>query len=68
MESMVILVAEWLSQREMIMLRSVSVLMSVNLKEWQYKDFVDEDDNQVWDYMAEEWAEYMYGEGNSPAL
>ena len=23
-----------------------------------------EDDNQVWDCMTEEWAEYMYGEGN----
>ena len=68
MESTVTLVAAWLSQKEMIKLQGISVLISVNLKEWQHKDFVDEDDNQVWDCMTEEWAESMYGEGNSPAL
>ena len=44
MESIVTLVAEWLSQGEMIKLQGISVLMSVNFKEWQYVDFVDEDD------------------------
>ena len=24
--------------------------------------------DQIWNEMHEEWAEYMYGEGNSPAL
>ena len=37
MESIVTLVAEWLSQGEMVKLQGVSVLISVNLKEWQYK-------------------------------
>ena len=58
--------AEWFSHGEMIKLQGVSVLMSVN--EWQYKDIVDENDNQVWDCMTEEWTECMYGEGNGPAL
>ena len=45
MESIVTLVAEWLSQGEMIKLQGISVLMSVNFTEWQYVDFVDEDDH-----------------------
>ena len=55
MESIVTLVSEWFSHGEMIKLQGVSVLMSVNLKEWQCKDVVDENDNQVWDCMTEEW-------------
>ena len=49
-------------------MQGISVLISVNLRKWQYKDFVDEDDNQVWDCMTEEWAEYMYGEGKQPSI
>ena len=44
MESIITLVAEWLSQGEMIKLQGISVLMLVNFTEWQYVDFVDEDD------------------------
>ena len=68
MESSATFAAEWFSHAEMIKLQCVSVLMSANLKEWQYKNIMDEDDNQVWDCSTDEWAEYMYGEGNSPAL
>ena len=68
MESIVTLVAEWLSQGEMIKLQGISVLVSVNFKEWQYVAFVDEDDNQVWECTTDEWAGYMYVERSSPAL
>ena len=47
-------------QGEMIKLQGISVLILVNLKEWQYKDFVDENDDKVWDCMREEWAEYIH--------
>ena len=51
-----------------MMLLRVSVLMSVNLRELQYKDVVDEIGNQVCDCTTEEWAEQMYGEVDSFAL
>ena len=42
----------------MLKLQGVSVLMSANVKEWQHKDIMDQIDNQVWDCMTDEWAEY----------
>ena len=41
--------------------------MSVKLREWQYKDTLDERD-KVWDCLADEWAVHMYEEGGSLAL
>ena len=64
MESAVTLVAEWFSHVDMIKLQGVSVLKSVNSREWQYKDTVDEIGDQVW----EEWALHMYEAGDSPAF
>ena len=62
MESVVTLIAEWFSLGEMIKLQARSVLISVNLREWQYKDTLDEIGDQVWDGLAEEWAVHMYEE------
>ena len=67
MESVVALVAEWISLGEMIKLQELSAVISDILKEWQDKETLDLID-QVWDDMTEQWAEYMCGEGNSPAL
>ena len=36
------LAGEWISHGEMIKLQGVSVLISVSLREWQFKDTVDE--------------------------
>ena len=68
MENVVALIAEWFSLEEMIKLQELSALMSDNLKEWQDMETLDLIGDQVWDDMTEEWAELMYGEGNSPAL
>ena len=62
------LIAEWFSLGEMMVLQGVSLLVSVNLREWQYKDSLDEIGDQVWDGLAEEWAVHMYEEGDRPAL
>ena len=50
------MVAEWFSHGEMIKLQGASVLVSVNLREWHYKDTVDGIGDQV------------CGEGSSLAL
>ena len=66
MESVVALLAEWISLGEMIKLQDKSI--SDILKECQDKEAMDLLGDQVWKETAEEWAEYVYGEGNSPAL
>ena len=52
-------IAEWFSHEEMIKLQGVSVSVSVNVREWQCKDTVDEIKDQVWDCLAEEWAVHV---------
>ena len=49
MDSVVTLIAEWFFYGEKIKLQGVSVLISVNLRELQSKDTLDEIDDQVWD-------------------
>ena len=68
MESVVTLIAEWFSREEVIKLQGVSVLISVNWREWQYKDTLDEIGDQVWDSLADGWAVHTCEEGSSPAL
>ena len=41
MESVVALIAEWISLGEMIKLQALSALISDNLKEWQNKETLD---------------------------
>ena len=68
MESVVALMAEWISLGNMIKLQELSTLISDFLKGWQDKETMDLLGEQVWNEMTEEWAECMYGEGNIPAL
>ena len=68
MESVVALIAEWIPLAGMIKLQEPSALISDNLKEWQEVEALDLIGNQVWENMTEEWAEYMYGEGNCRAF
>ena len=68
MERVVALVAEWFSLQEISKLQGLSTLIFDTLKkEWQDKEIVDSLRDQIWKEMDEEWAEYLYGEGNSPA-
>ena len=68
MESVVALKAEWISLGEMIKQQEQSTLISDILREWQDKETMESLGDQIWNEMNEEWAEYMHGEGNSPAL
>ena len=62
------LIAEWISLGEMIKLQELSTLISDILKAWEDKETMDLIGDQVWDDMTDEWAEFLYGEGNCPAL
>ena len=68
MESVVALLAEWISFGEMIKLRELSTLISDILTEWQDKETMESLEDQIWNEMNEEWAEYVYGESKSPAF
>ena len=68
MESVGALAVEWISLGEMFKLLDLSTLITDALREWQDKEFHGIARDTIWNEMNEEWAEYMYGESNSPAL
>ena len=68
MESVVALLAEWISFGEMIKLQELSTLISDILRQWQDKETMEFFGDQIWNEMNEGWAEYMYGGGNGPAF
>ena len=39
----------------MMVLQGVSVLISTCVKEWQYKDLLNDIDNLAWEDLSEEW-------------
>ena len=41
------------------MLQGVSVLMSTHVKEWQYKDNLNDIDSLAWEDLFEEWCAHM---------
>ena len=53
MESIVYLVAEWISLKEMKALQSVC--LSPKRRDKEYEEFLSDQDNQVWKEMSEEW-------------
>ena len=61
-------VAEWFSLGEMKALQGVSVLMSVRVNEWQYKDILNDVDDLTWEDLSEDWQNYVSEGGESPAL
>ena len=67
MEGTVTLVAEWVSCEEMKALQGVCVLTSVCAREWQYKDFLSDLDDQVWRDLSDEWQKYLSEKEESPA-
>ena len=68
MESVVALVAEWISLGEMFKQQELSTPIPDCLREWQRKETMESLGDQIWNDFNEEWAEYVYREGNSPAL
>ena len=68
MESIVYLVAEWISFREMKALQSACMLVSIKAREKKYEEFLSDVDNQVWKEMSEEWQQYLMGKEESPAM
>ena len=48
MESKMNFVAEWFSHGEMKVLQGVSLLTSVSVREWQYKDILNDIDDLMW--------------------
>ena len=61
-------VAGWFSLGEMMVPQGVSVLMSVRVKEWQYKDILNDIDDVMWEDLSEDWQKYVSEGGESPAL
>ena len=55
MEGIMTLVAEWLSGEEMKAIQGVCALMSVWAREWQFKDFLTDLDDQVWRDLSDDW-------------
>ena len=47
-------VAGWFSLGEMMVPQGVSVLMSVRVKEWQYKDILNDIDDVMWEDLSED--------------
>ena len=68
MESLVTLAAEWFSLGEMMVLQEVSVLISTYMKQWQYKDILNDIDNLAWEDLSEEWCAHMSERSESLAL
>ena len=58
MESVVALIAEWVSFGEVIKLQELSAPIS-NILKWQDKETMDLLGDQVWNEMSEEWVEYV---------
>ena len=48
-------VAEWVSLEEMKVLQGVSVLTSFWVREWEYKDILNDIDGRVWEDFSEDW-------------
>ena len=67
LESIFVLVTEWISSKDMVNLYELSSTLYVVLQEWLGNEILDALGDQTWIDMSEEWAEFMYGEGNSPA-
>ena len=55
MEGTKTMLAEWFSLEEMKALQGVCMLTSVSAREWQYKDFLSDLDDQVWRGLSDDW-------------
>ena len=68
MESILVLVTEWISSKDTVKLYELSSTLYDVLQGWLGNESIELLGDQTWDDMSEEWSEFMYGEGNSPAL
>ena len=68
MEGIMTLVAEWFFLELMKALQGVCMLTSIRAREWQYKDFLSDLDDQVWRDLSDDWQKYLSEKEESPAL
>ena len=68
MEGTVTHVAEWFSLEEMKALQGACVLTSVWAREWHYKDFRTDLDDQMWRDRSEDWQKYLSEKEESSAV
>ena len=61
MESVVALVAEWISLGQMFRLQELSKTVSDVLREWLGNEIMEAFGDQTWNDLSEEWAEFLYG-------
>ena len=59
MESIMHLVAEWISLTEMKELQSVCMLVSMWAREKKYEEFLSYQNDQVCNELSEEWPQYL---------
>ena len=62
------MVTEWISSKDMVKLYEFSSTLHVVLQEWLGDEIMHPLGDQTWIDMSEEWAEFMFGEGNNQAL
>ena len=62
MESIIVLVADWISFKDMLLLHELSPTASVALKIWVDAQILDSLDDEIWNDMREELANLMYGQ------
>ena len=67
MEGIVSFAAEWCTTNEVAIFRCVSASLFVVVKEWQYKDILDDTDKLTWEEMSEDWNAYLSERITSPA-
>ena len=67
MESILSLVAEWVSVKEMKALQDACVLTSTKAREWQYEELLSDLDNQVWKELSDVWQRHLLEKEKSPA-
>ena len=67
-ERILVLFTEWISSKDTVKLYELSSTLYVVLQEYLGNEIMESLGDQTWIDMSEEWAEFVYGEGNSPRL
>ena len=55
-ENIIVLVADWISLKDMLKLHELSPTASGALKTWLEAQILDSLDDKIWNDMSEEWA------------
>ena len=68
MESILSLVAEWVSVKEMKALQGAGMRTSTMAREQQYEKLLSSLADQVWKELSDDWQRYLWEKEESPAL